>query len=173
MGGKWNTPENNRKYYEENRLDINRKRRQRYAEDPDYAERKREQSRQNEAKKTRLAQEKRAEAGEKQPRRSAVTWMKIKVGNDFVHSRMYQISHLAARMSRKSATLRTWERQKVLPKAMFRDKVNRRLYTEDQVRGLVMALGEVMSKAKGHRYKTELRDAFHQVWKSMPRGVNE
>lgn len=170
-----NTAEYNRKNYEKNREKILAKKRKRYNQDQEYAERQRQRSRDLSAKKRRLAQEERGEdyVDGRKNRKSGPVWWKLKLDGEEIPVRMYGVGLLAQKIGRQTKTLQRWERSGVLPRAMFRDTANRRMYTYDQVTALVGAFNKVIKAAKGHNWLAELRAAFHDAWKTVPRGIRE
>lgn len=50
---------------------------------------------------------------------------------------MYSIGEIARRLGRDPQTIRKWERDGVIPVAMFRDVKNRRMYTQEQIEAIV------------------------------------
>lgn len=168
-----NSKEYSRRYYEQNREKINAQRRKRYTEDPDFAERQREASRKAMRRMRKLG---RKSDTQRAPAAHLPRRYRVPVGDGETRLvTMYHIGALAEHLDRRPRTLYTWEKQKVLPEAMFRDTSQRRLYTWDQILALKKAMKQALASAKGDKSKLlpELRDRFHQVWKSMPHGVQE
>lgn len=171
------TKEYQREYYQKHREELLAKKRKKFLTDAGFAERQRERSRVN---VTRSRQRQRLDKQEglvvKEKRVNlpgAPRWYRVRLGEEEVTVRMYHVGGLAALLGRKRKTLQMWERDGVLPEAMFRDAAQRRMYTEDQVEALVGAMQKVMAHAKGHAWLPALRGAFHQAWKTLPRGVKE
>lgn len=69
----------------------------------------------------------------------------LKMGG--VDREFFTIGHLAQALNRRPVTIRAWEREGVIPKATIRKPSDdargvRRLYTREQVEGLVQIAGE-------------------------------
>ena len=167
-----NESEYNRRYYEKHRELLNQKRRKKYLTDPEFAERQRARSRQA-MKRMREARKEARKNGVSTRRQSGPRMYEVTINGEKREVRMYHIGALAQLLGRRVKTLYTWEKKGVLPKAMFRDTAKRRMYTEDQVVGLVEAFNEVVSNATGHKWLPEVLAAFREVWSSMPQGVKE
>lgn len=56
--------------------------------------------------------------------------------------RLYTIGELASAITRDPITVRKWERYGVIPRARFRDKQGRRLYTKEEIDVLVRIVAE-------------------------------
>jgi len=170
-----NSAEYNRKYYEKKREKILAEKRKRYNQDPDYADRQRMRSRQASTKKRQIAQEDRGEdyVDGRKNRKSGPVWWKVKLGDKEIPVRMYGIGILASKLGRQTKTLQRWERNGTLPKAMFRDTADRRMYTSDQVEVLSRAFNAVIKAAKGHNWLLDLKVAFHDAWRTLPNGIRE
>ena len=50
---------------------------------------------------------------------------------------MYTIGELAQRLDRQRQTLRKWEKQGIIPQAIYRSGADRRLYTRNQIEAIV------------------------------------
>lgn len=61
--------------------------------------------------------------------------LKLIVGG--VEHEFFTIGDVAKALNRKPVTIRSWERKGVMPKARFRDKRQRRLYSRRQIEGLI------------------------------------
>ena len=163
--------EYNDSYYERNREKLLAKKRKKYNQDPAYAERQRQRSKDNSTKKRTIAKEERGEdhVDGRRNRKTGPTWWKL----GGVPVRMYGIGLLAQKLGRQTKTLQRWERNDVLPKAMFRDTCNRRMYTDDQVKALVGAFNKTIKAAAGHEWLIALKTAFHAAWRELPKGIRE
>jgi hypothetical protein len=170
-----NDPEYAKEYYRKNREKILAKKRKKYVSDSVFAERQRKRSLQSVRHRRSLGQDNflinRAKKSSR--RKSGPRLYEITVNGRTQEVLMYHIGDLAQLFGRKVKTLYMWERENVLPHAMFRDSANRRMYTKDQVNALVEAFHQVIEEAEGHRWLPQLRDAFAMVWKTMPQGVKE
>lgn len=55
---------------------------------------------------------------------------------------LFPISELAKALGRTTQTVRKWETNKVIPKAVFRDSSKRRLYSKEQIELIVVIADE-------------------------------
>ena len=169
-----NDPEYAKEYYRKNREKILAKRRKKYVADAAFANRQRQRSLQSVQHRRAIGQDKTLNERKKASRRrSGPRLYEVVVNGRTQEALMYHIGDLAQLLGREVKTLYMWEREKVLPLAMFRDSANRRMYTQDQVDALSAAFHEVIAAVEGHRWLPELRAAFAKVWKLMPQGVKE
>lgn len=53
-----------------------------------------------------------------------------------VQYKLYYIGVLAKRLNRNPATIRNWEKAGIIPKSEFKDKMGKRLYTEEQIEAI-------------------------------------
>jgi hypothetical protein len=167
-----NSKEYDRKYYAKHRLELRKKRQLKYQTDPEYAQRQRDRSR---AYRERMKKKKGKKPRKKTNNPPALRSYNILVGKDKkIKTTMYEIGALASFLDRRSQTLRLWERQEVLPRALYRTKTGRRLYTEDQVNALIEAHNKVMGEVRGVAWLHRLRIAFSQAWRELlPHGLKK
>lgn len=169
-----NDPEYAREYYLKNREKILAKKRKKYITDGSFADRQRKRSLQSVQHRRALGKDNYLlQRGKKLRRRSGPRLYMVTVNGREEEVLMYRIGDLAQLLGRQVKTLYMWEREKVLPDAMFRDSANRRMYSQDQVNVLVEAFHKVIEEAEGHRWLPQLRNAFATAWKTMPQGVKE
>ncbi len=138
-----------KEYYEKNKDQIALRKKERYQSDPFYRE--------NILRRARLRKnikkaERKAVRVEKLIQ-SAKDWdpllpkvIKIKVLDVEREVPMYSIGQFAAILSRKTQTIRLWERQGKLPPAPFRSASDNRLYPEFLVKLYVAAFTVVVEK---------------------------
>jgi MerR HTH family regulatory protein len=134
------TPDYFQGWYDEHRDDLNKRRRERYANDPAY--RKRVQGWNDAARERRR---KTAEAEGRQVKqavklRSLATWKTVEVEVDGVAVHMFTIGALAKALGKGISTIRVWERNGTLPETPHRSKRGDRLYTLEMVEAARKAL---------------------------------
>ena len=176
MSPRSNTKDYDRAYYEAHREKLLAERRRKYAENKEFREKQKARSiASNKRRRAKLRAERLLNPEEKTRKRPNLgKWFRLKVRGEEIKVKMFGIGSLAARMDRKTKTLQFWERDGVLPEAMFRDSANRRMYTEDQLEALTDAYNEAVRESNPKRpHRHVLRDKFFTVWKTMPQGVKE
>jgi hypothetical protein len=130
-------------WYEENGDDWNERRRQRYAEDPEYRKKVRRWNK--EARNRRKVEERK----EKRAARKAMkiqpsgAWKTIEVEVDGVKTRMFTIGALARVLGKGISTIRVWEKKGVLPETPHRSSKGDRLYTVEMVEAIQETLWRV------------------------------
>jgi hypothetical protein len=84
---------------------------------------------------------------------------------------MYSTGALAHSLSRSSQTVRLWEKNGVLPTAMYRDDRGRRMYTQDQVE-MVVGVFEKFAGENAFAWKDSgIPEMIKTEWANMPAGV--
>jgi len=127
-------------WYDDNREDLNERRRARYATDPEY--------RRKVQKWNREARERRRKESEKEDRKAkravkiktAGSWKTVEIEVDGVMVRMFTIGALARAIGKGISTIRVWERNGTLPETPYRSKKGDRLYTLEMVESIQSAL---------------------------------
>lgn len=162
----------NASYYQQHKEKILAARAQRYRTDPEYREKTMHAAIE---RKKRL----RAEAIPK-PRKKlgleSVTHL-IQIGDQDVEVEMFTSGQLARFMDRTIQTIRLWEKNGILPKALYRTSSGSRLYTALQVQELVKALasakrGDGVSLVRERISSTSFPARAEEIWKKYPNGVS-
>lgn len=153
-----NTRQYEHSYYKRHRMEILKQRRQRYAQDPEYAERIR-----------RLARER---GKRKKKRRNTkfppmARYYTITVDGKDRDVLMYEVGALAQRLGRGARTIQAWETKGTIPAALYRSDINRRLYTEDQVEALDAAMQKACKENAGGVKVVVLRKIFFEAWNAL------
>lgn len=164
-------------YYQKKRADILARRKERYASDPEYRVKALQRAAEQ---KLRRKKAKAKEAPTRETKIKGVLPAKtfeVNVGGAAIQVSMMSGGQLARRLGKSIQTIRMWEKKGILPAAMYRDpKSNARLYTEDQVEALVVAMKEA-SKADGAMVVREriASSSFPKrakdIWERWPVGV--
>ena len=131
-----------REWYEKNREDVLNRRRKRYREDPEYAERCRQNAR------ARKRTGKPASSKERRP-------VAFQYGGKVVSG--WTVSHLAKRVGRSVPTIRNWVNSGAMPESPIRTDVGHRLYTD----GMILVIRKAVSK-RG-RIKAGDQDFFREI----------
>lgn len=140
-------------WYEGNGDDLNERRRDRYANDPEYRAKVQKwnqaaRARRKEGKKL----EKRAQKRAVKMKASAGAWKTVEIEVDGVLTRMFTIGALARAVGKGISTIRVWERTGVLPETPHRFHKGDRLYTVDMVEDICRALDRA-GKLDHHQLK--------------------
>lgn len=81
---------------------------------------------------------------------------------------MFTIGELAQRLDRQRQTLRKWEKQGIIPQAIYRSGADRRLYTKNQIMAIVACVEKYQIK-QGQpippEFKEEVAIAFEEASK--------
>jgi len=135
------------KYYEENRELINQRRREKYAQDKDYAQTVLDRGEAHRLRK--MAQHKSGVSLTEGRPRKPVT---VKVqGRDLA---AYSIGHLAREINRQKSTINHWTQHGMMPVTPIRGNGGTRLYTEGMmmvVNSAVQSRGEISQKDETFR----------------------
>lgn len=84
---------------------------------------------------------------------------------------LYPISALAGALGRTSTTIRMWEANKIIPKATFRSKSNRRMYAALQI-ALVVYLADKYDIGQGKPLiGTEFVSEIHKLWPEIKKMI--
>jgi hypothetical protein len=85
-----------------------------------------------------------------------------------VELEMFTIGELAKRLDRQRQTLRKWEKQGIIPQAIYRSGADRRLYTKNQIEAIVNCVMKYEIK-QGQpiplEFKEEVKEAFEEASK--------
>lgn len=140
-------------WYRENKKDLSRKRKQRYARDKNYREKAKAQARRYRREHPRPAR----------PRQ--VKRFRELNGQDV---QVFQIGEAAQKVGCGMSTIRSWEAKGVIPKPVFDDW--KRLYTERQIRLMTM-VRDYMSwwigayhTPKGEAAYERLQETIEKYW---------
>lgn len=80
---------------------------------------------------------------------------------------MYTIGELAQRLDRQRQTLRKWEKQGIIPQAIYRSGADRRLYTKNQIEAIVSCVEKYKIK-QGQPIPNEFKE---EVWIAFERAT--
>ena len=80
-----------------------------------------------------------------------------------VELEMFTIGELAQRLDRQRQTLRKWEKQGLIPQAIYRSKAGRRLYTKNQIEAIVDCVVKFKIK-QGQPIPKEFKDEVYQAF---------
>lgn len=157
---KWNFKD----WYNSNKEELARARRERYESDPEY---KAKVLKRNQEYRKRLRGDRpRKPSPEHKPRHTQI--IELTVDGDTKTHPVHHISYLAEMVNRSVPTLYGWERNGILPKTPFwtgSDTKAERLYTVKMVDIVVAALdkrnGRVSTKDKS--FYNEVRDAWRVI----------
>lgn len=162
------------KYYAENKEKILSRRRQRYKEDPEYREKI--MARAREAKRKLLAKRKVERAKNKD--KNQPTRFRIQYGDEEIPVDMYTTGQVAKKLGRTTQTIRIWEKNGLIPEALYRTTAHDRLYTELQLTLLVEAYRKVVKRFGARKVLTRIgstnfSDLAHKIWEDHPLGIEE
>lgn len=170
-----NSTEYSKAYYRKNREEIAEKKKKRYESDPEYKEEILERARE---RRHRIALE-REERRKKEPKKDPMTphVFALNVGGIDRKLNMYTAGQLALLVGRKTQTIRLWERNGILPEALYRSMAGDRLYTEFQIRNISRIYDQVVSefgnKARTRIGQTNFSKLVSEFWGKYPIGVQE
>ena len=174
-----------RKYYSKNKETLRRKQIEKYKSDPEYREQCLAASRdryQQLKKSGLLPSKKRKSPAEKVETKARLIenlhtrTLAIVIDGQERNVQMHTVGFVANALGRSIQGLRLWESTGFLPKDLYRDHANRRLYTSFQVK-LMFAAHKVLFPngpvygPHGYENLNSLRDAFHLIWDEMPAGI--
>lgn len=124
------------KYYEENKEDINERRRKRYDEDPEYKERVLRSSRDY---RKRKREEHGGDRRARTPRYARPTEVETGDGGTI---ELYSVGFAARLLKRNVQTINHWEAAGVLPSTPYRDERGFRFYTIGMIKAIKDAIGQ-------------------------------
>lgn len=165
-----------KKWYEEHKEEIARKRREKYHKDKEVREKAIARARYHYWTKKRpnkMIQKVDIEEVDVQP--DKIIQIRIKNPDDARYGKVIEVpvldsGELAKLMDRTAQTLRLWERRGVIPPALWRDKRGFRLFTEDQVKAFLACkhyLELPMKRIEESVFAREIKKALE----AMPDGV--
>jgi hypothetical protein len=166
--------EYNKTYYEKNKAKIRAARAERYQTDPDYRERVKAAAllRKQELKRNRK------KGPVKQRNRGPMRPVKfnVDIGNgELMATTMFTAGWLAKKFDRTPQTIRLWEKNGILPAAMYRSDSGDRLYTHLQVSLLLKAYTEAIreygSLVRTRISKTSFPSMALKIWEDYPLGI--
>jgi DNA-binding transcriptional regulator YiaG len=159
-----------KRYYQEHKAEIAAKKKERYQTDPEYRAAIQERKRQTRLRRKREREAKKAKAKKKDPLAPKV--FSVQIGGHDRELSMYSSTQLARMLGRSVQTIRLWEREGILPKAVYRCNNNNRLYTEFQVKMLVAAMFDVVNEHGRLKLKSFTEHA-RAIWDNYPYGIEE
>jgi hypothetical protein len=174
-----------RKWQRKNKERIAARRKERYKKDPEFRRKQREYQRRYYKKKYAKDKAEREER-RRQDRLGGRPNIRVKKpkmhivvlpGGREVEVEMVSLSHLAKALGRQQATIRLWEKDGLLPEALYRNERGHRLYTLLQVSLIMDAIAEVKLAygVKSLKYgikKTNLAELFQKIWDDYPYGID-
>lgn len=141
------------KYYDKNKGDVNKKRRERYKTDPEYRARVLQQ--QNEAYLRRR------EKAPKYVRKPRVVKQMCVNGTT---QNMYTVSQFAKAIRYSKNAVLKWELHGIIPIAMFKSKGGARLYTQAQVDNVNRLLKPYRNRKVRDWSKTSFPEKCKKIW---------
>lgn len=89
---------------------------------------------------------------------------------------LFYIERLASELGRTPQTIRKWEVSGILPKPIFRDKLGRRLYSQEQI-DVIVACAEKSNVRQGYsvantNFSVRVHDALNKLNKEKYLGGN-
>lgn len=108
--------------------------------------------------------------------------LKLSKGKKFkingVYIELFPISELANALGRTTQTVRKWEANGVIPKAIFRDKSKKRLYSREQIELIVKVAEEENIRQGEALERTNFSKRIFAKWKdvtqeSLKKGVKK
>ncbi len=141
-------------YYDENRDDINEKRRQKYANDPEYRDRVLKASRDYRKRQRR-------EPRVRMPRFQKPSTHQTGDGGEV---QLFSVGAFAAYLNRSVQAINHWERSGILPKTPYRNSRGFRCYTRDMME---IVRGQVGGKRRLFPVDPNMHDNIKAVWKSQ------
>ena len=127
-------------WYDENREDLNARRRERYATDEAYREKVQKWNRDARARRRRVAEKEDRKAKRAVKIQTSGQWKTVEMEVDGVKVPMFTIGALAKAIGKGISTIRVWERNGTLPETPYRSKKGDRLYTLEMVEAIQKAL---------------------------------
>jgi DNA-binding transcriptional MerR regulator len=166
----------NRDYYQRNKEKIKEALNKRYMEDPAYKEEIRRRTK--EANKKRAMERKARLKVQHLVRESPSMYKVVLPDGREIQTEMYTTSQLAVQLERLSSVIRKWEMKGYIPKALYRNLQNMRLYTAFQVERILYfykfeARAHGMTKMKTNLKSTDFFRRVQALWRWFPYGVEE
>jgi hypothetical protein len=168
-----------KEYYQKNKERISERKKKRYQGDPEFRERVKVASKEFNATRLKVKREKIAQGllPARKPRIDTAKEYRIMVGQYTVTTKMHTSRVLGRCLGRQAQTIRLWERNGILPCAMYRTSNGLRLYTDFQVRKLVDFYREVIrefgiSTAENRISSTNFTMQAAELWREFPSGVD-
>lgn len=146
------------KYYEENKAEINEKRRQRYEEDPEYKQRVLKSSREYRRRKRER------DGGERKVRAPRFAKPLVVKTGDGGTIELYSVGFVARLLRRNVQTINHWEKAGVLPPTPYRDERGFRFYTI----AMIGAIRDAVShKRRLFPVDDSIRKAIESAWREQ------
>ena len=140
-------------YWKDNKDKILLKRRKRYREDPEYANKVRERARIARAK---------SKSNPQPPTGKKNNWQPLQVVHDGQQYTCHYISTLARKVGRTTQTIDMWLRCGAMPPTPFVSDAGHRLFTE----GMISSVSQFVA-GKRHVNRKEMRLFLNKRWLSM------
>lgn len=164
------------KWYEENKEEVGKKRKERYDTDPQYREDRKARARYYYWTKKR-ANEISKEADVENINLKSNKSIRVDILNEednrygtMIEVPIYGTTELSEIIERGVQTIRIWEKRGVIPEATWRDSSGNRVYTEDQMKAFISCKHFLKYPSKNIEdsiFKKEIFKAFED----MPDGV--
>lgn len=133
-------PDYFKEWYDENREDLNARRREKYAQDPEYRAKVQQWNRDARARRRKDEEKEDRRTRRAVKIRPSGQWKTVEVEVDGVKVRMFTIGALAKAIGKGISTIRVWERTGVLPETPHRSNKGDRLYTLEMVEAIQKSL---------------------------------
>lgn len=127
-------------WYDDNRDDLNKRRREKYASDSVYRAKVQQWNRDARARRRKDVEKEGLRAKRAVKMQTSGAWKTVEVEVDGVMVRMFTIGALARAIGKGISTIRVWERNGTLPQTPYRSKKGDRLYTLEMVESIQVAL---------------------------------
>jgi len=127
-------------WYDDNRDELNQRRRERYAKDPEYRQKVQQWNREARARRRKESEKEDRKAKRAVKIGTIGAWKTVEIEVDGVKVRMFTIGALARATGKGISTIRVWERNGTLPETPYRSKKGDRLYTLEMVEAIQRAL---------------------------------
>jgi hypothetical protein len=165
-------------YWKKNRDRLLEKRKERYRKDAEYRRKMKERALESKKRFKELENEDLLSGGivKRGPKSSKVHRLELP-GNRSYNVTMLTIGQLSKALGRVPQTIRSWEEKGYIPRAIYRDSNDNRLYTEFQVK----KLQEFLFRARDVDGATKIRynigitifpKLAHKLWEEYPYGID-
>jgi hypothetical protein len=148
------------KWYEENKEERNRRRREKYAEDAEYRERVMEHSREY-----RERQRKRSKV--KLPRFQKPKDVELPDGSII---QLFSVGAFAQLVQRSVQSITHWEKREIIPPTPYRDSRGFRYFTRPMMAAVIREIG---GKRRLFPVDDGMYDRIEEAWKALGIPVNE
>ena len=149
-------------YYHKNKEKIADVRRHRFMTDPEYRTHVLKIKKKNDKK----------QAAREAARRKGVAPYLVEINGELVVVNMCAIAGLANLLGLKKSTINHWLEYGILPRAMYRNKANWKLFTEEQVLYILQVVSENQSPNTRGVNRKVLKEKLQELWKKYPWGFD-